>query len=93
MSKMEGSLFLNVLLNKLEALLDQVYLFIVSMGITCYIYIYMQPYETNLLVTSLFSQLAAIPYPTLWWLFQTDTTERNVYTILKKVIFCILHCN
>ena len=86
-SKIEGSLFLNVLLNKLEALLDQVYinllLFIVSMGS-----IIMQPYETNLLVASLFSRLAAIPYPTLWWLFQTGTTERNVYTILKKVGYC-----
>lgn len=44
-----------------------------------------QPYEINLLVASLFTQIAMAPYPTFEWLFETGTQEQNVYTVLKKV--------
>ena len=84
-------IFFDVLLNKLEAMLDQVgnkYLVLLEV---CYLT--MQPYEINLLVTSLFTQLAAAPYPTFRWLFATGVQDRNVYTILKKVTFNIKYIN
>jgi hypothetical protein len=45
----------------------------------------LQPYEINLLVASIFTRVAAASYPTFEWLFRTDSQERNVYTILRKV--------
>ena len=46
-----------------------------------------QTYEINLLLTSIFSRLAAFTHPMVDWLFSThpDHPGRNVYTILEKV--------
>ena len=48
----------------------------------------LQPYEVNLLLTSIFSSLAAFSHPMVDWLFDTHCkhhTTSNVYTVLKKV--------
>ncbi len=44
-----------------------------------------QPFQMNLLVSSIFTKLAAAPSPVFHCLFDPNSTHRNVYTILKQV--------
>ena len=47
-----------------------------------------QPYEVNLLLTSVLSSLVAVPHPMIDWLCSTSTANgspRNLFTSLQKL--------
>ena len=47
-----------------------------------------QPYEVNLLLTSVLSSLVAVPHPMIDWLCSTSTpngSPRNLFTTLQKL--------
>ena len=49
---------------------------------------FLQPYEANLLLTSILSSLIAVPHPMIDWLCSTTTSTdcpRNLYSALRKV--------
>ena len=80
--------FLAAMLTKLERLLDQVQPVLVALSSHLHYSLPPQPYEINLLLTSILSSLAALPLPTMdLWLFSTQCIHhsRNVYSVLQKV--------
>ena len=87
----EGPL-LTALLNKIETLLDQVWVVWVCTCKRGLLYINsclpLQPYEVNLLLTSILASLVAVPHPMVDWLCATTPPKgypRNLYSALEKV--------